>query len=530
MNRLLRLILITLLFFLSTLSHFHSAHAQIPAIERAALIALYNSTDGDNWTNNSGWKDGYLHTDGFAMPGTEYLWYGVTWSTDGVLALSLYSNQLTGSIPSELGNLGNLVLLGLSHNQLAGSIPAALGNLVNLIYLGLDRNQLTGSIPAELGNLAKLQWLLLSLNELTGSIPAELGNLGNLIQLMLESNELAGNIPTELMNLSSLLYLDICDNHLYATDPDLRDFLDTLHQGWEDCQKAPYYIYYRDADGDGYGNPNDSLFADSQPEGYVLDNTDNCPETYNPEQDDLDHDGIGDACDICVDIDGDGICGVDDTCPYDPDNDADGDGICGDVNNCPCTHNPEQEDSDGDGCGDACDGRPDNPNWVSTYGSITYNGTSVCAMALANGQYMFTCGDNLGSYDIDVPLDGNGEITIQVFASFFSPFKGVLTPYQALCNDIVLTRVYAGELIMIVNFQTEQGTANPNWVRIWGTVTHNGQDVCAMVLANGQSMFSCPPDNFGIFDLEVPLDPNTGEITLEVFASGFFPYKATFLP
>lgn len=30
--------------------------AAIPATERAALIALYNSTDGDNWTNNSGWK------------------------------------------------------------------------------------------------------------------------------------------------------------------------------------------------------------------------------------------------------------------------------------------------------------------------------------------------------------------------------------------------------------------------------------------------------------------------------------------
>ncbi|UCH97180.1 MAG: hypothetical protein JSV88_10110, partial [Candidatus Aminicenantes bacterium] len=41
--------------------------AAIPAHERAALKALYNSTNGDNWTNNNGWKTPPLDTDGFAM-------------------------------------------------------------------------------------------------------------------------------------------------------------------------------------------------------------------------------------------------------------------------------------------------------------------------------------------------------------------------------------------------------------------------------------------------------------------------------
>lgn len=44
--------------------------------ERAALIAFYNNTDGDNWTDNSGWKTPPLHSDGFAMPGTEGSWFG----------------------------------------------------------------------------------------------------------------------------------------------------------------------------------------------------------------------------------------------------------------------------------------------------------------------------------------------------------------------------------------------------------------------------------------------------------------------
>ncbi len=50
-----------------------AAYTPIPQIEREALIALYNDTDGNNWTDNSGWKAPPL-SDGFAMPGTECDW------------------------------------------------------------------------------------------------------------------------------------------------------------------------------------------------------------------------------------------------------------------------------------------------------------------------------------------------------------------------------------------------------------------------------------------------------------------------
>ena len=89
-------------------------------------------------------------------------------------------NQLTGDIPTELGNFSNLETLDLGGNQLTGEIPTELGNFSNLETLDLGGNQLTGEIPTELGNLSNLAWLLLWGNQLTGEIPTELGNLSNL--------------------------------------------------------------------------------------------------------------------------------------------------------------------------------------------------------------------------------------------------------------------------------------------------------------------------------------------------------------
>jgi hypothetical protein len=92
----------------------------IPASERAALIALYNNTNGDGWANNSGWKTPPLDTDGFAMPGTEGNWKGAFISADHVTQIFLYNNNLSGSIPSQMGNLGKLKELFLDKNQLSG--------------------------------------------------------------------------------------------------------------------------------------------------------------------------------------------------------------------------------------------------------------------------------------------------------------------------------------------------------------------------------------------------------------------------
>jgi uncharacterized protein YjbI with pentapeptide repeats len=127
------------------------------------------------------------------------LW-GVYYSIEHTTYLDLCCD-LTGSIPSEIGNLTNLTNLNLRFNDLTGSIPPEIGNLTNLTYLDLRGNDFTGSIPPEIGNLTNLTSLWLNNNELTGSIPPEIGNLTNLTWLYLDENQLTGEIPESICDL-----------------------------------------------------------------------------------------------------------------------------------------------------------------------------------------------------------------------------------------------------------------------------------------------------------------------------------------
>ena len=165
--------------------------------DREALEALYNATNGPQWTNSTNWLTDEALSE----------WYGVTTDSDGrVTNLALPFNGLQGSIPAELGNLTNLTSLVLSPNALVGHIPSELGKLTNLSSLVLSDNMLTGQIPGELGNLTNLTHLLLHRNELSGAVPAALGNLTNLNELGLSFNyDLSGPLPEGLLQTGAAL-------------------------------------------------------------------------------------------------------------------------------------------------------------------------------------------------------------------------------------------------------------------------------------------------------------------------------------
>ncbi|KAJ8643906.1 hypothetical protein MRB53_005654 [Persea americana] len=134
--------------------------------------------------------------------------------------LYLHDNSFGGTFPSSMVNLTtNLRILFMGRNQLTGSIPSGIENLVNLIGLGMEDNFLTGIIPSSIGRLSKLQGLYLSNNNFMGEIPMSIGNISLLDELNLSKNKLWGEIPESLGKCQHLNVMDLSHNNLNGTIP-----------------------------------------------------------------------------------------------------------------------------------------------------------------------------------------------------------------------------------------------------------------------------------------------------------------------
>uniref|UniRef100_R7WB24 LRR receptor-like serine/threonine-protein kinase EFR n=1 Tax=Aegilops tauschii TaxID=37682 RepID=R7WB24_AEGTA len=88
--------------------------------------------------------------------------------------------------------LSGLITIQMEHNNLTGGIPTSLGNLLNLNMLNLSTNNLSGTIPVVLGDLQLLSKLDISYTRLRGAIPRN-GVFENAAAVSLDGNwELCG--------------------------------------------------------------------------------------------------------------------------------------------------------------------------------------------------------------------------------------------------------------------------------------------------------------------------------------------------
>lgn len=187
----------------------------------AALMALYNSTNGQNWTNNGTKSNPQNTTAGWAKDCAVCDWYGVTCDSSGrVVSISLSDNKLNGKIPNLIDQLSFLEVLQLNQNFLTGGLPDNLCNLFNLKNLHLTNNPtLGGSIPNCINQLKNLEYLTLAICGLTGNLPASVGSLDKLISLSLFQNSLSGPIPSEIGDLTKLSSLRLNDNKFNGVIP-----------------------------------------------------------------------------------------------------------------------------------------------------------------------------------------------------------------------------------------------------------------------------------------------------------------------
>ncbi|KPA14027.1 protein containing DUF1566 [Candidatus Magnetomorum sp. HK-1] len=220
---------------LTATSQFHITiknQVVIPTAERKALEALYNNTNGANWRNSEGWM-GPLST--------ECNWYGVTCEDNThVNKLLLPENELSGTLPEEIGNLTKLIELDLHGNTLTGVLPNHIGDVNTLDIIDLSHNELSGALPSEWGNIQGLLHLKLNNNSLSGNIPSSIRNIQFLQALMLESNHFSGNIPEEIQQLPFMLpnASDFRYNALYTDNEAVRNFVNNIQKDgdWESTQ------------------------------------------------------------------------------------------------------------------------------------------------------------------------------------------------------------------------------------------------------------------------------------------------------
>lgn len=192
-------------------------------LRRQDSLALIAIKEKNPEPLNGSWNISYpLHT-----------WGGVRVNRDGrVDSVRLEFGNMK-IIPSEIGQLTELVYLNMSDNKLdtisqeiekctklqhldlaynsLATLPSALGTLEELDSLKIYENELT-SLPSSLGNLTKLTFLRASHNKIT-EIPESFSGLINLDELNLTHNEIS-QIPAEVCELPNLKTLALPYNKL----------------------------------------------------------------------------------------------------------------------------------------------------------------------------------------------------------------------------------------------------------------------------------------------------------------------------
>lgn len=179
-------------------------------VERDALLAIYESTDGENWIEAKRWTLSKINS----YPDSAL--YGVAIENGDISSINLDNAGLNGSLPIELNDLTQLINLVIQgNNNSLGTLPN-LNSLIKLKTLDFGNADLSGNLSSWIGSLTSLETLNLSSNpntttKLTGPLPHELGLLSNLKYLYLSYNDLSqpGSIPDSLTYLDNLLTLEL---------------------------------------------------------------------------------------------------------------------------------------------------------------------------------------------------------------------------------------------------------------------------------------------------------------------------------
>jgi hypothetical protein len=88
-----------------------------------------------------------------------------------VTQLNLFSNNMKGTIPADLGLLTALTSFAVSDNALTGTLPASIGQWTALTTFSVYQNAMSGTVPASIGNWSLIRIAYFDGNQFTGTMP-----------------------------------------------------------------------------------------------------------------------------------------------------------------------------------------------------------------------------------------------------------------------------------------------------------------------------------------------------------------------
>ena len=160
------------------------------------LLLLSSSVDADDASVMQDFKkslktlpSGWEATD----PST---WTGVQWSKDNrVTRIRIRQQNLTGSLPPNLGNLTALQSLDIAHNQLTGPLPSLAG-LSSVQDLLLSNNEFTSIPPDFFTGMISLQQVSLDYNSFSPWVIPDSLRAASALQVFSATNaSISGKIP-----------------------------------------------------------------------------------------------------------------------------------------------------------------------------------------------------------------------------------------------------------------------------------------------------------------------------------------------
>ena len=196
--------------------------------QRYALLTLFfqqqqatSTTDVEpsSWKNISGWLDDE----------EECNWHGITCTPidfgDGsgalmaVTSMNLQQQNISGTLPPDLGLLTSMENFEIYENDLYGTIPDSFNKWTNLTTFYVFHNKITGTVPFSVGQWSKLQQVSFAFNRMTGTLPSSIARWTNLDYFGAYGNQFNGSIPDGVGQWKNMLYFNIHRNSFSGSLP-----------------------------------------------------------------------------------------------------------------------------------------------------------------------------------------------------------------------------------------------------------------------------------------------------------------------